>query len=89
MSHPTIHVCPSTSAVAWQLGDFTLRLAAESVARHGRFTVALSGGSLPAVLAKDLKKRAERGQEMQLDKWEIWYADELVETGLEWLESRD
>ncbi|KAI9029451.1 glucosamine-6-phosphate isomerases/6-phosphogluconolactonase-domain-containing protein [Hyaloraphidium curvatum] len=68
-----VHVCATTSAVAAQLGDLVARLAGDAVRRHGKFTIALSGGSLPAVLARDLKKRAA---DVHADKWEVWYADE-------------
>lgn len=77
-----VHVCGSTSGVAAQLADFVVRLAAAAVGRHGKFTVALSGGSLPAVLARDLRKRAA---EAHLDKWDVWYADEWVRRGAELL----
>lgn len=74
-----VHVGSSSSAVAAQVGDFCARLASEAVARHGKFSVALSGGSLPAVLAKDLKKLAANSNvDLQLEKWDIWYADEWV-----------
>ena len=47
------------------------------IARHGVFKVAVSGGSLPATLAKALLAPPAGGNDqIKWDKWEIFFADE-------------
>ncbi|SPO00533.1 probable multicopy suppressor of los1-1 [Cephalotrichum gorgonifer] len=47
------------------------------IARHGAFKIAVSGGSLPSTLARALLAPAtSSAEELHLDKWEIFFADE-------------
>ncbi|MBE3042503.1 6-phosphogluconolactonase [Candidatus Bathyarchaeota archaeon] len=47
------------------------------IARHGVFKLAVSGGSLPSTLARALLAPSSGASEdLQLDKWEIFFADE-------------
>lgn len=42
-------VRPSADEVGVSVGELVLRASQEAIAAHGRFTLALSGGSLPKV----------------------------------------
>eukprot|EP00756_Hemistasia_phaeocysticola_P020547 Hpha_TRINITY_DN15724_c5_g4::TRINITY_DN15724_c5_g4_i1::g.40343::m.40343/K01057/PGLS, pgl, devB; 6-phosphogluconolactonase len=68
---PKVVVSDSKAAVAAELSGFVLSAAAEAIAARGRFTVALSGGSLPSILAEGLAQA-----ESQWDKWHVLFADE-------------
>ncbi len=50
MTKPEIIVCPDAAALARQGAEQFIARAGETVARAGRFAVALSGGSTPAAL---------------------------------------
>lgn len=51
------------------------RLAAEAIAARGRFTVALSGGSLPKILCPPLVAEPLRSQ-IDWSAWHVFWADE-------------
>lgn len=65
-------VFPTTDALSGALNDFVAQSSKAAIADHGAFTVAVSGGSLPKLLSKDL------AQNMQVDfsKWHVFWADE-------------
>lgn len=42
-------VRPNADEVGASVGELVLRVSQEAIATHGRFTLALSGGSLPKV----------------------------------------
>jgi len=48
---------------------------ADALKRHGKFKIGISGGSLPANLAKALLG-PKAGDSMQWSKWEIFFVDE-------------
>lgn len=45
-------VRPNADEVGASVGELVLRVSQEAIATHGRFTLALSGGSLPKVRSK-------------------------------------
>ena len=51
---------------------------AEAIAERGTFTIALSGGSLPTVLADALAYAKHDGTVIEFDKWVVIYADERI-----------
>ncbi|KAF8139932.1 hypothetical protein EV363DRAFT_317202 [Boletus edulis] len=55
------------------LADFVLKAQKESIEKKGRFTIALSGGSLPKQL-----KELINDPTVKWDKWQVFYADERV-----------
>jgi 6-phosphogluconolactonase len=59
-----------SSNIALELSLFIQKCAVDAVERSGKFTIALSGGSLPKFLA------ALADVEMPWDKYHIFYADE-------------
>ncbi|KAG5460432.1 MAG: 6-phosphogluconolactonase, partial [Olpidium bornovanus] len=70
----SVHVFPSSGeSLAEALEAYVARVSAEAVARHGVFTVALSGGSLPKLLGAALRRRSRR---VQYERWHVFFADE-------------
>lgn len=81
---------PDVATLAPALRSYVIQCQNAGIARHGVFKVAVSGGSLPATLAKALLLPAGASQEAQsapspaggdddvvrFDKWEIFFADE-------------
>jgi 6-phosphogluconolactonase len=55
------------------LSKFIVKAQKDSVEKKGRFTVALSGGSLPDMLAPLITNPA-----VKWDKWHVFYADERL-----------
>jgi len=70
---PVLFAFPDTDAVADALGAFIVKAQKESLDKKGRFTVALSGGSLPKMLRALVKNPA-----VKWDKWHVFYVDERV-----------
>ncbi|KAJ2005064.1 suppressor of los1-1 [Coemansia thaxteri] len=62
----------STNEVAQGLDKLLAHLSSEAIARSGRFTVAFSGGSLPATVAKYVKHNST----IDFSKWFVFWADE-------------
>ena len=50
----------------------------EAISTRGRFTVALSGGSLPKMLQKLARCQEEIQQEIDWEKWYFVFADERI-----------
>src|SRR5438132_11730388 len=59
---PASRICEHAAALAHQTTDLFVRLAQESVAARGRFTVALAGGSTPKAAYAMLASSAYRDQ---------------------------
>jgi len=70
-SPPVLYAFASTTELSKSLAAFILKAQKESVERKGRFTVALSGGSLPSLLTALIDHPAAKW-----DKWQVFYADE-------------
>ena len=64
-SPPVLCAFPSSTELVDALAQFILKAQKESVEKKGRFTVALSGGSLPKQLAGLVNNPAV--------KWDKWY----------------
>ncbi|KAJ5763465.1 6-phosphogluconolactonase [Penicillium manginii] len=75
---PQLYSFPSTDALAKQLRPYILRAQNAAIARHDTFRVAVSGGSLPTVLARALLEPSNGTPEdtPQFAKWDIFFADE-------------
>lgn len=74
----TVIVAPSPADVAIELARYIAGLADEAIAQRGRFVVASSGGSLPKILIEALSAAVTRGEDLQTEKWIVFYADERV-----------
>ncbi|DBA03178.1 TPA: hypothetical protein N0F65_003898 [Lagenidium giganteum] len=68
-----LHIQPDSEAVGRAVGQLVHRVSKESIAKNGRFTLALSGGSLPKILNKGLQ--AIQG-DVEFSKWHVYFADE-------------
>jgi len=68
----SLHVFPSTAALASDLRARLTTLASEALAARQAFHVAVSGGSLPATLAQALLESPA----VDTSGWHWWFADE-------------
>lgn len=75
---PNLYSYPSVDAVATGLRTYLLSCQKAGLARHDSFKIAVSGGSLPATLAKALLAPSNGTEDdiPQFSKWEIFFADE-------------
>ncbi|KAJ7225759.1 6-phosphogluconolactonase [Mycena pura] len=78
MAHPAPHpaiLCSFADAdsIVESLAAFVVQAQKESIDKKGRFTVALSGGSLPKMLRGLIGNPA-----VKWDKWHVFYVDERV-----------
>lgn len=68
---PTVYASPDKSSLSQSLATFVLAAQDAALSRHSQFKVAVSGGSLPTVLASEnLIANA------QWEKWIVFFADE-------------
>ncbi|KAI9337298.1 putative 6-phosphogluconolactonase [Obelidium mucronatum] len=72
MTAPIIKVSASAAEISTQLSVDVSRLSEERIAQSGRFVVAVSGGSLPSILSKELKNNSS----VDWSKWHVFLADE-------------
>lgn len=66
---------PDSETLSHAAADYVVRIARESIATHGRFTLALSGGSTPKKLYSLLSKEPYRNQ-IDWALLEIFWSDE-------------
>ncbi|CAG8766981.1 32808_t:CDS:2, partial [Racocetra persica] len=74
MTHPIVKSFATSNELSVSLADLVVGLSEESIKSRGRFTVSISGGSLPKLLAADLKNR----KGVEWDKWEVFFCDERI-----------
>ncbi|KAG0355859.1 hypothetical protein BC939DRAFT_488109 [Gamsiella multidivaricata] len=67
-----IYTFPDTAALSQGLDKYVARLSEEGIKRHGKFAIALSGGSLPKQLSAILKDNPS----VDFSKWIVYFADE-------------
>ncbi|KAI0252584.1 6-phosphogluconolactonase [Lactifluus subvellereus] len=72
-TQPIVYSFSDTSKLSDSLSDYILKAQRESIEKRGRFTVAISGGSLPKTLTALIGKSG-----VKWDKWHVFYADERV-----------
>ncbi|CAI5715128.1 unnamed protein product [Peronospora effusa] len=68
-----VHVSSTPDKVGAAVGQLIFKLSKETITANGRFTVALSGGSLPKILKKGLQAIKD---EVDFSKWFVYFADE-------------
>lgn len=71
----TLHVHPTPEALAAAVARRWAALAEESIAKHGRFAVALSGGRTPRILYEHLASPAWRDR-LPWERTELYLGDE-------------
>lgn len=76
----TLHTSPNTAELAPHLRRFILSAQSASVEHHSTFRVAVSGGSLPATLARALlaPSNGTPSDTVDFKSWEIFFADERL-----------
>ena len=69
-----VHVGSPKPEAGQAVGSYVASVAAQAVATRGTFSVAISGGSLPKILAAGLTSLGDGAVEW--DKWHVFYVDE-------------
>ncbi|CAG8339322.1 unnamed protein product [Penicillium salamii] len=72
-SQSHLYTFPGKAELAESLQQYVLKAEAAALAHHDTFRVAVSGGSLPVILAEALLGKATIPQ---FGKWDIFFADE-------------
>ena len=72
----TLHRFADKAALSLALGADVAATAREAVAARGQFVVAVSGGSLPKLLASGLIAHATGADGVAWGKWRVFFADE-------------
>lgn len=67
-----IHSHTTSDDVASALGTYVAECSALAIATSGRFTLAISGGSLPKLLGQGLSSQSG----IEFSKWQVFFADE-------------
>ena len=77
-NQPNLYSYSDVDALAAGLRSYMLQCQKAAFARHDKFKIAVSGGSLPATLTKALLRTGDTTQngEFQFSDWEIFFADE-------------
>ncbi|KAF5368365.1 hypothetical protein D9758_002387 [Tetrapyrgos nigripes] len=70
---PALHSFESVDLLTDSLASFVVKAQKEAIDRKGRFTIALSGGSLPKML-----KGLVGHTGVKWEHWQVFYADERV-----------
>jgi len=70
-----VNVSPNSDELPTRLADFVMKLSNEAIEQHGKFHIAISGGSLPGLLAAKLRSPPLSTQ-VQWTKWIVWFVDE-------------
>ena len=82
MSAPTLYTFPSTDTLASSLRKYVLDSQSAALKHHKTFRIAVSGGSLPAVLAKGLLAPSDPSNPDEdtprFSSWDIFFADERL-----------
>ena len=69
-----VHVAESKDTVGALAGVFVAEASAKAIAASGRFIVAISGGSLPKLLASGIVD----DKSVEFSKWHVFFADERI-----------
>lgn len=75
VNSPLLHVFSTVQDLSNAVAERVATLSAQAVARRGRFTVALSGGSMPALLGPPLTTAPLR-RRINWAAWRVFWADE-------------
>jgi 6-phosphogluconolactonase len=70
-----LHILSTPQALGEAAAEYVARVSTQAIAARGRFTVALSGGSLPKLLCPPLVAESRRAQ-IDWSKWHVFWADE-------------
>ena len=73
--HQTLHILPTPAKLGEMAARYVARLSSQAIAERGRFTVALSGGSLTKIVGPALTA-APWHSEIDWSAWYVFWADE-------------
>ena len=73
MPADNFHVFDANEKLSEDLAEKLTALSSESIAKSGKFTMAISGGSLPKLAAPGLVASIDK---IEWDKWHVFFADE-------------
>ncbi|EGG09189.1 uncharacterized protein MELLADRAFT_34495, partial [Melampsora larici-populina 98AG31] len=71
---PILYSYKSNDRLSEDLADFIVQAQDDALARHQKFVVALSGGSLPKLMASGLLNKTG----VKWETWKVFFADERV-----------
>jgi 6-phosphogluconolactonase len=71
----TLHISADTEALGVAIADYWLQVSRQAINRHGRFAVALAGGSTPRLLYQTLAQSPYR-EAVAWDKVWVFFGDE-------------
>ncbi|KAG2208825.1 hypothetical protein INT46_006131 [Mucor plumbeus] len=69
---PIVYTFENGDALSGGLNSFVEKASRDSIAKHGYLSIAISGGSLPKILSKELAYN----KNVEFNKWHIFWADE-------------
>lgn len=72
---PSLYAFSDTPTLQQKLYQYVLQAQNAALARHDKFKLAVSGGSLPSILASAQLLNSE---ELKFAKWEVFFADERI-----------
>jgi len=72
----SVDVSSSKSLLSDRVGTYVSDIAKNSVRKNGKFVFAISGGSLPKLLAAGLLKSLDVSDTDQFKNWHVFFADE-------------
>jgi len=75
MAKPELKIFESKSELTKSIGEFVAKLSKESISLHGKFFIAVSGGSLPSLLSADIVKEPLKST-IEWNKWHVFFVDE-------------
>lgn len=70
---PVVYTFPEVPSLQESLANFIVKAQTDAIAKRGRFTIALSGGSLPNNL-----KPLVNHKDIEWDKWHVFFSDERI-----------
>ena len=70
---PVLYTFPQIEKLQSSLANFIIKAQTDAIAKRGKFTIALSGGSLP----NNLKPLASE-EGIEWEKWQVFFADERI-----------
>ncbi|CCI44568.1 unnamed protein product [Albugo candida] len=70
----TVHISENADDVGKAVGALVDTLSSNAIQTNGRFTIAISGGSLPKILQSGLEAMASAN--IDFTKWHVFFADE-------------
>jgi len=75
--HTGVHIAQTSDHLSKDLAEYIANTSHKFISSKGKFTVAVSGGSLPSILGKFLLQEPFKSK-IEWSKWQVFFADERV-----------